>query len=110
MRTVTLFDQAGLAPRGSVAAPVPLRWGRLPLGATLDFFVDATLLLASPADTIRAQVGTVTNLTLVAGPAVSGGLVTLSLAGVDHGDGVVDLSLFAVSGRQARRFIRVAVV
>lgn len=109
-RRIPLFDVASLPPAARAPSALPMRWPDKPAGALLDFSIDATALQMSTADALSMTVNAAGGCALAAA-AIGGGIASLWLSGGLAGsDAVIDVSLSTVSGRAARRFIRMKVV
>ena len=132
-RTIALFDHAGSAPRQRLPAVLPLRWPDKPVASLLDYTLDATGLLADPAELQPFQWGVshfgdplcgpgwvsdaLVSLTVnaVAGglvlqaSSITAGLAVLWLGGGVPGDCMVDVTIATASRRSVRRIVRLLV-
>jgi hypothetical protein len=116
LRTVALGTYLGLAPRGRQPTPAPLRWPNKGAGETLDFSIDASVLLMDAGgDTIN----------LVSPPAIlpndygglspvsqsfSGGVVTFWFnQGITGEDYTVTATIVLASGRVLSPVVRLYV-
>jgi len=108
-RTIALWGSVAPPSRGEPPAWLPLRWPDMPAGATLDYTLDATALLANIADTLSATVNNVTNVVLQS-QLVTAGLVTFWLiSSTPDCDALVDVTLTTVSTRRVHRIVRLRV-
>jgi hypothetical protein len=105
-RTIWLWDSVQSAPRGRPATPLPLRWPDKTAAEILDYSLDASALLTGPTDSIALTVNATGSFNLLT-TAVHCGIATLWLSGgIAGADGLVDLTLTAISGRRVHRIVR----
>ena len=104
LRTVVPGTYLGLAPRGRLPCPAPLRWPNKLASETLDYSVDATALLTDDGDSISTAQAVVNPLVyggLAAGEAVINGPVVTFLmsGGFSDTDYAVTITLACASGK-----------